>query len=60
MSSEFDKINQDIRDFNVRIKTWNLDDLSDDEADEIADRLEETMELLAGEAEGDDADEDDF
>ena len=61
MAPEFDKIRQDIRDFNVRIRSWNTDQLSDEEADEVSDLLEETMGLLAGE-EGmeDESDEDDY
>lgn len=57
--SEFDKVKQDIRDFNARIKNWDLNQLTDDEADEVSDILEETMALLAGE-EGMDDEEDDF
>lgn len=61
MAPEFDKIRQDIRDFNVRIRSWNTDQLSDEEAEEVSDLLEETMALLAGE-EGmeDESDEDDY
>lgn len=60
MTAEFDKIKQDIADFNARIQSWNYDELTDDEAEEIADRLEETIGLLADEEgpEGDDSDED--
>lgn len=47
--SEFDKVKQDVRDFNARIKSWDLNQLSDDEADEVSDMLEETIGLLAGE-----------
>lgn len=57
--SEFDKVKQDIRDFNARIKNWDLNQLTDDEADEVSDILEETMALLAGEEDMDD-EEDDF
>lgn len=49
MAEEFEKIQQDINDFNTRIKSWNLEELSDEEAEEIGDKLEETMALLAGE-----------
>lgn len=52
--SEFDKVKQDIRDFNARIKNWDLNQLTDDEADEVSDLLEETMALLAGEGGMDD------
>ena len=49
MAPEFDKVKQDIRDFNTRIRSWNTDQLSDEESDEVSDLLEETMALLAGE-----------
>ena len=48
--SELDKIKQDIHNFNARIKSWNLDELSEDESDEVSMILEETMALLAGES----------
>lgn len=54
--SEFDKVKQDIHDFNARIKSWDLNQLTDDEADEVSDMLEETMGLLAGEEYEDDED----
>lgn len=59
MSVEMDKIKQDIHDFNARIRSWNLDALSDDESDEISELLEETMALLAGEEGTDDFEDED-
>jgi hypothetical protein len=48
MSSEFDKIRQDIRAFNEQVKNWDEDQLSDEELDEVNELLEETIELITG------------
>lgn len=50
MSAEFDKIKQDIRDFNARIQSWNEDELSEDEVDQVDELLEQTIELITGAA----------
>lgn len=48
MSSEFDKMRQDIRAFNEQVKNWDEDQLSDEELDEVNELLEETIELITG------------
>ena len=57
MSSEFEKIRQDVLDFNARIKSWNESDLEDHEVDEVNTLLEDTINLIAGQ--DDSGDEDD-
>lgn len=53
MSEEFDRIQADLRDFNKSIKRWNLDEIDEEEADQIADLMQETMLLLGEIGQGD-------
>lgn len=57
MTEEFDKIRQDLLDFNTRVQTWNEDELEDDELDEIDELIEQTISLLVGSEDVDDEDE---
>lgn len=59
MTTEFDKIKQDINDFIIRIQSWNYDDLSDDELEEVHELIEDMLSELAGETE-DEFEEEDF
>ncbi len=47
MSEDFERVKRDITDFNTSIKGWNLDNLDDEEIDQIADLIQETMILLS-------------
>ncbi len=47
MSEDFERVKRDITDFNTCIKGWNLDNLDDEEIDQIADLIQETMILLS-------------
>jgi len=58
MASEFDKIQQDIRDFIARIQSWNYDDLSNDEFEDVHELIDDLLAELAGETEDEFEDED--
>lgn len=47
MTEEFERAKKDIMDFNTCIKSWNLEAVNEDEADQLADLVEETMLLLS-------------
>ena len=51
MTSELEKIQQDIRDFIARIQCWNYDDLSDDELEDVHELIDDLLAELAGETE---------
>ncbi|MEK6824893.1 MAG: hypothetical protein AABX12_05160 [Nanoarchaeota archaeon] len=51
MTSELEKIQQDIRDFIARIQSWNYDDLSDDELEDVHELIDDLLAELAGETE---------
>lgn len=58
MTSELEKIQHDIRDFIARIQSWNYDDLSDDELEDVHELIDDLLAELAGETEDELEDED--